>query len=138
MPGFWKFSKEDVLDVEKALGRDHYWHYSISRSPEAAFYLVKVIMKKGDKHDFHRHPEMNEILYILKGRAEQWVEDEKQMLREGDSVYIDADVVHAIFNASTEDLEFLAILGPSSGWDAGTIDESQNAPINLHLLIHQS
>ncbi len=128
MAGNWKFSRKNDLEIEKALGRDHYWHYGEHRAPEADNYLVKVIMKKGDKHDFHRHPRMNEILYILKGRAEQWVEDEMQILEQGDSVYIDSDVVHAIFNDSDQDLEFLAILGPSSGWEAGTIDESQNLP----------
>ena len=71
---------------------------------------------------------MNEILYILKGKAEQWVEDEKQILGPGDSVYIDPDVVHATINAGDEELEFLAILAPAAGWEAGTIDESENLP----------
>ena len=128
MGSFWKFTKEKKIGVEKALGRDHYWHCGEGRGSDADLYFVKVVMKKGDKHDFHRHPEMNEILYILKGKAEQWVEDEMKILGPGDSVYIDADVVHAIFNVSKDDLEFLAVLGPSSGWPAGTLDESQNEP----------
>ena len=132
MSGYWKFTEEKSLDVEKALGRDHYWHYGAARGEKSDMYLVKVIMKKGDKHDFHRHPEMNEILYILSGKAEQWIEDEMKILGPGDSVYIDADVVHAIFNISNENLEFLAVLSPSSGWPAGTLDESQNEPYSSY------
>ena len=90
--------------------------------------MVKVVMPVGGMHNFHRHPEMNEILYILKGTAEQWVEDDKQILKAGDSVYFDLNVVHGTFNAGNEKLELLAILSPSSGWDAGTIDEFENLP----------
>jgi len=85
-------------------------------------------MPEGGLHNFHRHPEMSEILYILKGTAEQWVEGKKQILKQNDSVYIDANLVHAIFNAGNEELEFVAILAPSSGWEAGTIDEYENLP----------
>jgi oxalate decarboxylase/phosphoglucose isomerase-like protein (cupin superfamily) len=71
---------------------------------------------------------MHEILYFIKGTAEQWVEDEKQILGPGDSVYIEENAVHATFNAGDEDLEFLATLGPAEGWEAGTIDEYENLP----------
>tara|TARA_R110000744_G_scaffold374490_1_gene487309 strand:- start:8893 stop:9297 length:405 start_codon:yes stop_codon:yes gene_type:complete len=123
----WKFIKEKDTMFEKAFGRDHYWHYH----PEiigAASYMVKVVVPEGDGHDFHRHPKMHEILYILKGKAEQWIEDEKQILEVGDSVYIDADVVHGTFNAGKGDLEFLAILSPPEGWEAGTLDVSHEEP----------
>ena len=90
--------------------------------------MVKVVVPQGKGHDFHRHPEMHEILYILKGRAEQWIEDEMQFLETGDSVYIDANVVHATFNAGDGELEFLAILSPPEGWEAGTLDVSQEEP----------
>jgi len=128
MNNYRKFVKDREINKEEAFGRDHYWHYNDALSPEADTFMVKVVMKKGDRHHFHRHPEMNEILYILKGTAEQWIEKEMQILGPGDSVYIDPDVVHAIFNAGEDELEFLAVLGPSRGWAAGTIDESQKAP----------
>ncbi|MEQ9290231.1 MAG: cupin domain-containing protein [Cyclobacteriaceae bacterium] len=128
MGKFWKFTKEDQCVHEKVTGREHYWHYNAEITEQAGTYLVKVVMPVGGKHDFHRHPEMNEILYITKGTAEQWVEDEKQILGPGDSVYIDPNIVHATFNAGDDELEFLAILGPSEGWEAGTIDEYENLP----------
>ncbi len=113
---------------EKAFGRDHHWHYHPEIIEKADSYMVKVIVPVGAGHDFHVHPEMHEILYILKGRAEQWIEDEMQFLEEGDSVYIDADVVHATFNAGKDELEFLAILSPPDGWEAGTVDVSGKEP----------
>jgi len=128
MGGYWKFVKDRDTICEKESGRDHYWHYSAEISKQADLYMVKVVMPKGGTHNFHRHPEMSEILYILKGEAEQWVEGEKRILKANDSVYIEANVVHATFNAGQEDLEFLAILSPASGWEAGTIFEFENPP----------
>jgi quercetin dioxygenase-like cupin family protein len=124
----WKFLKAANTLEEQLLGRRHHWYFSPEITKKADTFLVRVKMEKGGKHDFHRHPEMNEILYILKGTAEQWVENEKQILQAGDAVYIDPNVVHATFNIGEEELEFLAILAPSKGWEAGTIDEFENAP----------
>lgn len=124
----WKFVKETDMLFEKAFGRDHYWHYHPDGAENAESYMVKVVVPEGAGHDFHRHPKMHEILYILKGKAEQWIEDEMQILEIGDSVYIDADVVHATFNGGEGELEFLAILSPPTGWGAGTLDVSNEEP----------
>ena len=132
MNSYWKFVNNKEVPQERVLGRDHYWHYNSENSKDADTYMVKVVMKVGDFHDFHRHPEMNEILYILKGKAEQWIENEMKILVAGDSVYIDPNVIHATINAGNDVLEFLAILGPSKGWDAGTIDMAQEVPYSTY------
>ena len=124
----WKFVKKEDLMFEETVGRLHYWHYHPETMTGAQSYMVKVVVPEGMGHDFHRHPNMHEILYILKGRAEQWIEDEMQYLEVGDSIYIDKDVVHGTFNAGKGDLEFLAVLSPPEGWEAGTLDVSQQEP----------
>ena len=124
----WKFIKNKDTVLEKVSGRDHYWYYPPEFSGQTDTMMVKVIVPKNSGHDFHRHPEMDEILYILKGTAEQWIADEMQVLETGDSVHINANVVHGTFNIGDDDLEFLAMLGPKKGWEAGTIDESLNLP----------
>lgn len=113
---------------ERAFGRDHHWHYHPEIIKQADSYMVKVVMPEGGGHNFHVHPEMHEILYVLKGTAEQWIEDEMQLLEAGDSVYIGANVAHGTFNAGQGELEFLAILSPPEGWEAGTVDVSENTP----------
>ncbi|MEM9142638.1 MAG: cupin domain-containing protein [Bacteroidota bacterium] len=124
----WQFVKENNLPKEAAAGRDHFWHFSHDFKGNTDTMLVKVVVPENGGHDFHRHPKMDEVLYVLKGTAEQWVEGEMQQMKVGDSVYIDADVVHATFNTGEETLELLAILSPKEGWEAGTIDESGNEP----------
>ena len=39
-----------------------------------------------------------ELITVLAGTIEQWIEKEKTILEVGDSVYLDKDVVHASFN----------------------------------------
>ncbi|MCK0156502.1 cupin domain-containing protein [Cellulophaga sp. F20128] len=124
----WKFVKEKDLLLERVLGRVHYWHSHPEIIENGSTYLVKVVMPKGGCHDFHIHPEMNEILYILKGTAEQWIENEMEILKEGDSVFLDQNIAHATFNVGDDDLEFLAMLSPVDGWAAGTVDVSEDLP----------
>jgi quercetin dioxygenase-like cupin family protein len=122
MTKYSKFTFGKDAITEPVDGRDHFWHYSPDHTKGAGIIMVKVVMAKGGKHDFHRHPEMNEIIYVLKGTAEQWIEDESKILVSGDSIYIDPDIVHATFNTGDEDLEFLAILEKRAGFTLGTKD----------------
>jgi mannose-6-phosphate isomerase-like protein (cupin superfamily) len=132
MAGNYKFIKEKDLMFEEAVGRVHFWHYHPDTINGADSYMVKVVVPVGSGHNFHVHPEMNEILYVLKGTAEQWIEDEMQILHVGDSVYIDADVAHATFNGGKGELELLAILSPPEGWEGGTIDVSTEKPYSSY------
>lgn len=128
MTGFSKFVKDNETSHEIVSGRDHRWYFNPEITEGADTILVKVKLKKGGFHHFHRHPEMNETLYILNGICEQWVENKMQLMHAGDSVYIAQNQVHATFNAGDEDLEFLAILAPSAGWAAGTVNEHLKEP----------
>ena len=40
--------------------------------------FVRAHLLPGEAHRFHHHPNMEEILYVLSGTAEQWVENEKR------------------------------------------------------------
>ena len=63
---------------------------------------MEVSLSPGYGHDFHKHPEQEEVIYVIAGSIEQWLEDKKQILTAGDSVFIDADIVHASFNVSSQ------------------------------------
>jgi quercetin dioxygenase-like cupin family protein len=132
MSSYHKFILEKDTKIVNYEGRGHRWYFNPDETKGAETILVHVIIKKGDGHSFHRHPEMNETLYVLKGTAEQWVEKERKILQKGDAVYIDPNVVHATFNVGDDDLEFLAVLAPGDGWKAGTIDESMNLPYSQY------
>lgn len=77
--------------------------------------VLDVVLGPGGGHAFHKHVDQEEMIIVTSGRIEQWIEREKHELGPGDSVYIDADVVHASFNTSSEDAHLQVVLGPSVG-----------------------
>lgn len=85
--------------------------------------VVEVVLSPGFGHSFHKHPRQEEVIYVLDGQVEQWVGQEKQILSTGDTAFIGADVVHATFNESSENVKVLAILGPSVGEEGYEVDE---------------
>jgi quercetin dioxygenase-like cupin family protein len=76
--------------------------------------LVRANMPPMHCHPFHHHPHREEILYVIHGRAEQWVGEEKRLLKAGEIAHIPAGVVHATYNPHPEPLIFLAILSPAN------------------------
>jgi quercetin dioxygenase-like cupin family protein len=86
------------------------------QSTEAAkLTVIEVTLNPGGGHNFHKHPDQEEVIYVLEGEVEQWLEQESQTLRPGDAVFIKADIVHASFNNSATPAKLLAILGPCVG-----------------------
>ncbi len=91
--------------------------------------VIEVNITPGQGHDFHKHPDQEEVIYCISGKVEQWLEQEKRILGPGDSLFIGADVVHASFNVGDTDAKLLAILGPCVG-DEGyeLVDVAGDAP----------
>ena len=91
--------------------------------------VVDVVLGPGKGHDFHKHPDQEEMIIVTSGRIEQWIEQQSHELGPGDSVYIDADIVHASFNTGTEDAHLQVVLGPAMG-DGGyeLVDVSGDEP----------
>ena len=77
--------------------------------------MIDVSLIPGQGHDFHRHAKQEEVIVIMSGSVEQWIEREKRVLKAGDAVYIDANVVHASFNIGNSEANLIAILGPCVG-----------------------
>jgi len=93
--------------------------------------IIEVTLEPGKGHNFHKHPDQEEVIYVIQGTVEQWLETESQQLGEGDSVYIPADAVHASFNSGSTAAKLLAILGPCVG-DQGyeLVDVADTSPWN--------
>ena len=90
--------------------------------------LVRVRIPPGEGHAFHRHPAMEEIIYVESGTAEQWVKQEMRLLNAGESAHIPMDMVHATYNASDKELVVLAILSPADFEGPALIDVSEEEP----------
>jgi quercetin dioxygenase-like cupin family protein len=93
--------------------------------------ILSVSVRPGQGHDFHYHPTQEEVIHVLAGTVEVWVERERRILGAGDSVFVPPGVVHGAFNAGAEEARVLPILGPSVG-DMGIeiVDMSGEEPWN--------
>ena len=123
-----KFLTGEAVKSENLDRGLHHWLSTPELTGSEQFITVRVEVEAGNGHPFHRHPDMEEIIYILSGRAEQWLEEEKKILQPGEAVFIPEDVVHATYNAGEESLVFLAILSPARDLDDTMVDVSGEEP----------
>ena len=108
-----RFIGAKEAEIELAPWGKHWWLSKPGLTDTRQLTLVRVTMRPGTGHRFHYHPKREEIIYIIDGTAEQWVDREKRTLRRGECAFIPAKVVHAIFNSSRKPMTFLAILSPA-------------------------
>ena len=93
--------------------------------------VTEVTFLPGQGHAFHKHPDQEEVIYILEGVVEQWLDQEKRILSAGDSVFIPADLVHASFTMGDSPAKVLAILGPCVGEDGYvSVEVAEQSPWN--------
>ena len=116
------------LQVEPSPWGPHEWLSRPGLTAAEQLLMVRVLMPPGRAHQFHRHPAMEEIIYVVSGTAEQWVGRQKQLLGPGDIAHIPADVVHGTYNAGSETLVFLAVLAPAKFEGPALIDVHLEEP----------
>lgn len=96
--------------------------------PNKELLMVRANMDAGYSHPFHTHPTREEIIYILSGRAEQWIGKEHRILGPGEMVLVPKGEVHGTYNPFRERLVFLAILSPANAAEPGIVDVSEDEP----------
>ena len=124
----WRIVKFSEAEVEQLPGKTHFWQCKPGMVQDTNLMFVRAQLPPGEAHKFHYHPQMEEILYILSGTAEQWIMGEKRIMGPGDSIYLPVGMVHATYNTSNEVLDFLAILSPAKEANPATIEVSQLEP----------
>lgn len=123
-----RFVTDAEMEVEQVPWGPHDWLCRPGLTETENLLLVRVHMPPGDAHQFHRHPALEEIIYVISGTAEQWVEREKRILRPGAMAHIPKDVVHGTYNAGDETLVFLAILSPAEFEGPALVEVHEDPP----------
>lgn len=77
--------------------------------------VIEVDFDPGKGHSFHRHPDQEEVVVVVSGQLEQWIDRQMRVLGPGDSAFIPAGTVHASFNTGDQPVKIIAILGPCVG-----------------------
>lgn len=128
MPPKHRFTTPGQAELEELPGKSHFWHSRPGFTDTEDLLVVRAVIQPGHAHTFHHHPNKEEVLYILSGTADQWVEEDHQEIGPGASVYIPAGVIHATFNRGTEPLEFIAIITPASAEGPVTVEVADQEP----------
>ena len=123
-----RFVTAPEVQVEELPWGPHEWLCRPGLTDARDLLLVRVRMPPGTGHAFHRHPAMEEIIYVISGQAEQWVDRERRHLGPGDIAHIPKDVVHGTYNAGDDTLVFLAILSPAIFEGPALVDVSGDLP----------
>ena len=123
------FVKQAGMVIDHLDWGDIGWRARPENTGCKTFVVMDVSLDPGFGHDFHKHPEQDEMIIIKAGQIEQWIGQERTILEVGDSVYLDADVVHASFNVGSETAHLQVILAPAVG-DEGyqLVDVSSEQP----------
>ncbi|MBV9197761.1 MAG: cupin domain-containing protein [Solirubrobacterales bacterium] len=102
----------------------------VPRTGARQIVVMDVSLEPGQGHDFHRHPGQEEMIIVKRGRITQYLERESTTLQAEDSVFIEADVVHASFNEGDETAHLQVVIAPSlgEGTGYGLVDVSGEEP----------
>ena len=90
--------------------------------------VVEGSFPTGQGHSFHKHPDQEELIYVISGTVEQWVGREMRMLGPGDAAFMPAGTVHASLNGGGGEARLPAIFGPSLGAGFETIEMAGEVP----------
>jgi quercetin dioxygenase-like cupin family protein len=123
-----RFVPRRLAETEVQPWGHHLWYARPGLVATEGLLVVTVDMAPGTGHQFHRHPTREEVIYIIAGRAEQWIDRDKQLLGPADAAHIPADVVHGIYNASDEVCRFMAVLAPPTGEGPLIVDVYRDQP----------
>ena len=110
-----KFVVESEIERERLDWGEIGWISRPSATGAADLTVMDVTLEPGYGHDFHKHPDQEEVIYVRSGGIEQWLEEQSRELSPGEAVFIPKDVVHASFNTGDETAKLTVILGPCVG-----------------------
>lgn len=122
------FITEAEAIKEEFKGRTNFWMCRPEITAAEGLQICRAALPPGEGHHFHRHPELEEVIYVLEGEVEQWVEKEMRILKPGEVAHIPRGVVHATFNSSARDAVILAILSPAAATGPFLVDMSSVEP----------
>lgn len=82
----------------------------LMKGPNLNFALVRF--NPGEDFPAHYHEIMEENFYILDGKIDIYVENEKISLGKGDFIHIKPNEVHYVKNPYSEPVNMVSVLGP--------------------------
>jgi quercetin dioxygenase-like cupin family protein len=125
---FLRFVTDRECSLEQLPWGPHEWLCRPGLTDAKQLQVVRVTMPAGKCHAFHRHPEFEEVLYLVDGKLEQFVGRERRVITAGTLVHVPTNEVHGSYNVFEKPATFLAILSPAACQGPPLIDVSGEEP----------
>lgn len=122
------FVTREAMRVERYPWGPHDWLCRPDLVDSDGMLMVRVEVPRSEGIPFHLHPGMEEIIYVLQGKAEQWVGEEVRVLQGGEIAHIPADTVHATFNAGRGVLKLLCVNSKPEESGPSLVDVQEEEP----------
>lgn len=120
---FYKFvaDRERQTDVVSYNWGSMNWLAGPPMTPSALLHVARVQIKPYSSFSFHRHPDMEEVVVVTRGKVEVWIDQKSRTLVPGESATVPQNIVHALFNNEAEPADVLMINCPARDHDESTI-----------------
>ena len=125
---FLRFVTDRECVLEQLPWGPHEWLSRPGLTDAKQLQVVRVTMPAGKCHAFHRHPEFEEVLYLVDGKLEQFVGRQKRVITAGTLVHVPLNEVHGSYNVFAQPATFLAILSPATCQGPPLVDVSGEQP----------
>ena len=125
---FLRFVTDRECVLEQLPWGPHEWLCRTGLTDARLLQVVRVTMPGGKAHAFHRHPEFEEVLYLVDGRLQQFVGRESRTIGAGTLVHVPMNEVHGSYNVFEQPATFLAILSPATCKGPPLVDVSMDEP----------
>ena len=107
-----QFRIRDGIPIDQVPGASAAGSAIRRRPAPAQITALDANLSPGQGHGFHKHPDQEEVLCVIEGEIEQWVDREKRILKAGDAIFIAPGMVHATFNVGKQDARFIVFFSP--------------------------
>ena len=90
------------------------WRCHADNTPSTKLALGTATFPVGGGHGRHRHPNAEEIIYLVQGKARQGLEDNEYEMNPGDTIHIPQNAVHFTKNIGGGELVILVAFSAST------------------------
>lgn len=113
-----KLVHESEVEEKRIPGRFIRWIADeASLQPRYLSSCVIRVMPGETVQPAHSHPEGEELIYIVSGHGEAWVEGEIRPMKTGTAVLFEQAQVHMIRNTGEEEMKVACFFAPPTGLD---------------------
>lgn len=111
-----KIIHENDLDEKMVPGRFIRWIADKkTMQPKKLSSCVIRVMPGETVQPAHSHPDGEELIYLISGNGEAWVDGDIQSMRTGSAVLFEQGSVHMIRNTGEEEMKVVCFFAPSTG-----------------------